>query len=187
MPLLYRDVSVHLEGDKKNIQSLVSTLAASEAGGRSLWPFIRALSIYESPLKTENAKIPDEDDAVLQDLLSQSRGLETVRIYDASTIVTNVCERACKMSLLHLVVHPNPASASSRLLPIGRFAGLRTLHIATYLFFDDMDPSRENAWIQSSSCRCANFRDCDVSSSASRWISMTDRDFSASFCKRMRR
>jgi hypothetical protein len=146
MPFLYRDVPVYLEGDKKNIQPLVSTLAALEAADCSMWPFVRALSIYERPLKTANAKIPDEDNAVLQDLLSQSSGLETVRIYDASTIIANVCERACKMSLLHLAVRPHPASASSRLLPIGRFAGLRTLHITTYMFFHDMGPSRDNAW-----------------------------------------
>jgi hypothetical protein len=146
MPLLYRDVPVYLEGDKKNIQPLVSTLAALEAADCSMWPFVRALSIYERPLKTANAKIPDEDNAVLQDLLSQSSGLEAVRIYDASTIIANVCERACKMSLLHLAVRPHPASASSRLLPIGRFAGLRTLHITTYMFFHDMGPSRDNAW-----------------------------------------
>jgi hypothetical protein len=97
-------------------------------------------------MESLHTKIPEDDVAVLQDLLSQSYGLETVRMYDASAIITHVCERASKMSLLHLVVHPKPASSSSRLLPIGLFAGLRTLHIATYMFFPDMCPSRENAW-----------------------------------------
>jgi hypothetical protein len=146
LPLLYRDVPVYLEGDKKNIQPLVSTLAALEAADRSMWPFIRALSIYEGSPVPEAYKIPEDDVAVLQDLLSQSRGLETVRIYNASAIITHVCERACKMSLLHLVVHCDLGVQFSRLLPIGLLAGLRTLHIAVYSLSQDVLPSRANAW-----------------------------------------
>jgi hypothetical protein len=146
MPLLYRNVSVRLGGNKKNIQSLVSTLAASEAGGRSMGPFIRALSIYQGFPVTRTYKIPEDDVAILQDLLSQSYGLETVRMYDASAIITHVCERACKTSLLHLVVHCDPGAQFSRLLPIGLFAGLRTLHIAMHSLSPDVLPSLANAW-----------------------------------------
>jgi hypothetical protein len=111
-----------------------------------MWPFIRALSIHEGSPVPEAYKIPEDDVAVLQDLLSQSRGLETVRIYNASAIITHVCERACKMSLLHLVIHCDPGPEFSRLLPIGLLAGLRTLHIATYSLSPDVLPSMANAW-----------------------------------------
>jgi hypothetical protein len=139
-------VSVRLGGNKKNIQSLVSTLAASEAGGRSLGPSIRALSIYQGFPVPTTYKIPEDDVAVLKYLLSQSYGLETVRMYDALAIITHVCERACNTSLLHLVVHCDLGPQFSRLLPIGLLAGLRTLHIAIYSLTQDVLPSRANAW-----------------------------------------
>jgi hypothetical protein len=47
LPLLYRDISVPLNLKSKNMQALFESLSAAERRGRSLWPYIRAISLLE--------------------------------------------------------------------------------------------------------------------------------------------
>jgi hypothetical protein len=149
MPLLYRRPTVHLAPKMTDVYSLASALAASEAGGRSMWPFIRALSIHEPegirpPGSMAYLNLSNHLTA-LWSLLKRCSSLESLHIHYTSDTIAKVCVQAleCSTSLLHLDVH-DPRRSS--LTPIGQLVELRSLRITTWSCGADVLPSKADAW-----------------------------------------
>jgi hypothetical protein len=150
LPLLYRDISVRLNV-KSNIQALFESLSAAERRGKSLWPYIRAVSLPEGHLtetthETLYTPIDSAELMFLRDFLSRSTNLDTLRTWDTSGIVADALISTYKTSatLLHLKIHE---FGPSSLGPVGKLPRLRTLHIVAQESVPIcMLPSEENEW-----------------------------------------